>query len=336
MSARVAVVILNFNTARLLEQFLPRVLQTDYPNFEVVVADNASSDDSVNLCNELFPQVRLIEIEENLGYAGGYNHALKQVHSDYYVLLNSDVEVPANWLTPLVNMAENDARIAAAQPVILDYYKKTHFEYAGAAGGWIDRYGYPFCRGRVFHVLEEQQGQYANDSDIFWASGAAMFVRARDFHDVGGFDAHFFAHMEEIDLCWRLQLAGKRIVHCPDSAVYHMGGGTLSHQSAYKTYLNFRNGLLLLEKNLPEAQRSGIIFRRLLLDGIAAVKFFMGGKFSHAWSIWKAHRYFHKNRKRFRPERPIELQPLTGYYKGSIVWDFYARGRRYFNAIVKH
>jgi GT2 family glycosyltransferase len=335
MSARVSVVILNFNTARLLEQFLPKVLQTDYPDLEVVVADNASSDDSVTLCKEMFPQVRLIELKENLGYAGGYNYVLNQVTADYYVLLNSDVEVPENWLKPLVDAAERDSGIAAVQPVILDYYKKTHFEYAGAAGGWIDRYGYPFCRGRVFHVLEEQQEQYATDANIFWASGAAMFIRAQDFHAAGGFDPHFFAHMEEIDLCWRLQLAGKRIVHCPGSSVYHMGGGTLSHQSAHKTYLNFRNGLLLLEKNLPEAQRSGIILRRLLLDGIAAIKFFVSGKLPHARAIWKAHRYFHKNRQLFRPQHTIEVQPLAGYYKGSIVWDFYARGRRRFSDIVK-
>ena len=335
MSARVSVVILNFNTARLLEQFLPGVLESDYSNFEVVVADNASSDDSVTLCREKFPQVRLIEIKDNLGYAGGYNHALKQIVADYYVLLNSDVEVTPNWLKPLVNLAETDPDIAAIQPTLLDFNHRTRFEYAGAAGGWIDRYGYPFCRGRIFHVLEEQKGQYADKTDIFWASGAALFVRAADFHAAGGFDGHFFAHMEEIDLCWRLQLAGKRIKYCPESTVFHMGGGTLNQQSAHKTFLNFRNGLLLLEKNLPERDRSGIIFRRLLLDGVAAVKFFLSGKFRHSWAIWRAHRFFHAKRRQFRPENPVVDRELSGYYRGSVVADFYLRGKRRFSDIIQ-
>jgi GT2 family glycosyltransferase len=336
MSPKVSVVVLNFNTSTLLEQLVPLVLDSDYPNLEVIIADNASTDNSVALCRSLFPQVRMIETGVNLGYAGGYNHVLKQVEADYYVLLNSDVEVPSHWLQPMVALAEAEADIAAIQPTILDYYHKSRFEYAGAAGGWIDRYGYPFCRGRVFHVLEEQQEQYANQADIFWASGAAMFIRASNFHAAGGFDQHFFAHMEEIDLCWRLQLAGKRIVYCPESTVYHMGGGTLSHQSAQKTYLNFRNGLLLLEKNLAEELRAKIILGRLFLDGIAAVKFILTGKLSHAWAIWRAHRYFHRNRRRFRPEHPVAATRLSGNYSGSIVWDFYLRGKRRFRDILQH
>ncbi len=335
MSPKVAVVILNYNTSHLLERFLPLVQQSTYPNLEIVVADNASTDNSVSLCVQQFPDVRILETGSNLGYAGGYNHVLPQVAADFFVLLNSDVEVTPNWLEPMVSLATKHPEIAAIQPAILDFHKKSHFEYAGAAGGWIDRYGYPFCRGRVFHVLEAQEQQYSTPSDIFWASGAAMFIRAADFHAAGGFDQHFFAHMEEIDLCWRLQLSGKRIVYCPDSTIYHMGGGTLSHQSSHKTYLNFRNGLLMLEKNLTEKERSGIIFRRLLLDGLAAVKFMAAAKFSHVWAIWKAHRYFHQQRSKFRPLVPREPRTLSGRYDGSIVWEFYVRGKKHFRSIVR-
>lgn len=335
MNPRVAVVVLNYNTRHLLERFLPLVLESTYANLEIVVADNASTDDSVAVCAQKFPEVRILETGTNLGYAGGYNHVLRQVQADFYVLLNSDVEVTPNWLEPMVALAATDPNVAAIQPAILDFHRKSHFEYAGAAGGWIDRYGYPFCRGRVFHVLEAQDQQYDAPADIFWASGAAMFIRAADFHAAGGFDQHFFAHMEEIDLCWRLQLAGKRIVYCPDSTIYHIGGGTLSHQSARKTYLNFRNGLLMLEKNLSEKERSGIIFRRLLLDGLAAVKFMAAAKFSHVWAIWKAHRYFHTQRHKFRPGSPHKTVQLTGRYGGSIVWDFYLRGRKRFREIVR-
>lgn len=331
MSPSVAIVILNYNTRGQLQAFLPGVLASDYEHFHVVVADNGSKDGSADWIAAHHPEVRLIRFEQNHGYAGGYNEALKQVDADYYVLLNSDVEVPPSWLRPLVECAERHPDMAAAQPYIFDQKQKNVYEYAGAAGGWIDRFGYPFCRGRLFDTVEDLSTPF-EEAQVFWASGAALFIRAADFHAAGGFDPRFFAHMEEIDLCWRLQLAGKRIYACPDSTVYHVGGGTLKKQSPFKTFLNFRNGLLLLEKNLPAEIRGKTVFLRMCLDGIAALKFLAGGKWADFTAVFKAHVYFHRQRRKFRPQQPVGLpfSKLSGYYGRSVVWQYFARGIKRF------
>lgn len=326
MSPSVAIVILNYNTRGQLQEFLPGVLATAYDNFRVVVADNGSKDGSADWIAAQHPDVHLIRFEQNHGYAGGYNEALKQVSADYYVLLNSDVEVPADWLRPLVQCAERHTDLAAVQPFILDQKQKDRYEYAGAAGGWIDRFGYPFCRGRLFDNLESAAIGF-DEAPVFWASGAALFIRAADFHAIGGFDARFFAHMEEIDLCWRLQLAGKKVYACPESRIYHVGGGTLKKQSPFKTFLNFRNGLLLLEKNLPAETRGKTILLRMCLDGIAAVRFLASGNWADFAAVFKAHVYFHRNRRKFRPKVPVNrtFASLAGYYGGSVVWQHFAR-----------
>jgi GT2 family glycosyltransferase len=334
MEPRVSVVILNYNTRQYLEQLLPSVLATDWPNLEVVVADNCSKDGSADFVATHFPQVRLIRFDENHGYTGGYNKALNTIAADYYVLLNSDVEVPADWLRPLVALAEANPALAAAQPMIMDFNHRQRFEYAGAAGGYIDRYGYPFCRGRLFDVLEENHGQYPTEP-VFWASGAAFFVRARDYHAAGGLDTRFFAHMEEIDLCWRLQSMGKHVYAVAESRVYHIGGGTLNKQSAFKTYLNFRNGLLLLEKNLPQRGKVKTIFIRMILDGIAAFRFILMGQWHSFLAIIRAHIYFHRNRRKFRPETRGQAPHanLAGYFHGSLVLQFFLRKRRKFTEL---
>jgi GT2 family glycosyltransferase len=331
MNPSVAVVILNYNTRGQLQQFLPGVLATSYDNLQVVVADNGSNDGSADWVQSQHPSVRLIRFEQNHGYAGGYNEALKQVSADFYVLLNSDVEVPSDWLRPLVKCAERHADLAAVQPIILDQKQKDRYEYAGAAGGWIDRFGYPFCRGRIFDSLENVSQAYP-EAPVFWASGAALFIRAEDFHGVSGFDARFFAHMEEIDLCWRLQLAGKTVYACPESRVYHVGGGTLKKQSPFKTFLNFRNGLLLLEKNLPARERSRTIFIRMCLDGIAALKFLAGGKWKDFAAVFRAHVYFHRHRRQFRPQTAVNrpFSSMAGFFPGSVVWQYFARGVKRF------
>lgn len=331
MSPSVAVVILNYNTRGQLQQFLPGVLATDCDNFSVIVADNASTDGSADWLEEHHPELRVIRLEQNYGYAGGYNEALQQVSADYYVLLNSDVEVKPDWLKPLLDCARRHPDLAAAQPLILDQKQPEKYEYAGAAGGWIDRYGYPFCRGRLFDSLEDADVVF-DEAQVFWASGAAMFIRAADFHAIGGFDARFFAHMEEIDLCWRLQSSGKAVYACPQSRVYHVGGGTLKKQSPFKTYLNFRNGLLLLEKNLASGERSRTVFIRMLLDGVAALKFLAAGKWGDFSAVFKAHVYFHRHRRKFRSQSGTQrpFSSLSGYYNGSVVWQYFARGVKRF------
>ncbi len=242
-SPHVAVVILNWNGRKFLEQFLPSVLASTYTDYSVIVADNGSTDDSIAFLAANFPQVRIINNGQNFGFAKGYNEALKLVESEYYILLNSDVEVSPGWIEPMVSLLENDAQMAACQPKILSYHNKTMFEYAGAAGGWLDKYGYPFAKGRVFDICEEDKGQYDQVEPIFWASGAALFVRSTVYHQMKGFDEYFFAHQEEIDLCWRIQLAGYTVFSCPSSVVYHVGGGTLPKGNSLKTFLNFRNNL---------------------------------------------------------------------------------------------
>lgn len=284
---KVAIVILNYNGKAHLERYLPSVIEHSNGH-DIIIADNASTDDSVDFLKKNYPQLQLIINGENGGFAKGYNDALAHVEADYYVLLNSDVEVTPAWVDSIIEHMEAAPHVVAAQPKILSYKEKSKFEHAGAAGGFIDKNYYPFCRGRIFANAEEDHGQYDSDKQIFWATGACMFIRAKSFHDAGGFDADFFAHMEEIDLCWRLQNMGHEIWCYPSSTVYHLGGGTLNYMSPFKTYLNFRNNLYMIHKN-HDGMLLGIILKRLFLDGIAGAKFFFGGQFKHTWSVLRAH-----------------------------------------------
>ena len=330
---KVSIVILNYNTAGLLEKLVPFALKTNYSNFEVVVADNASTDESCAVIEKHFPSVRLIRLDKNHGFAQGYNLALEQIHTPYAVLLNSDVEVDPNWLSPLIELMERHPDMGAIQPKILDYYKRDHFEYAGASGGFIDRFAYPFCRGRLMDTLEEDRGQHDAPMSVLWASGAAMLVRLEAYRQVGGLDADFFAHMEEIDLCWRMQNAGYYVVAGTEAKVYHMGGGTLDSMKPRKTYLNFRNNMALITKNLPFTDWVKIFVARLFLDGLAGVKFLLEGKPGHTWAIVKAHwsfffmlPYWWRKRKHSNPMTP--LRRLTGGVPKSLIYHYYARGVR--------
>ena len=288
-----AIVILNWNGKAWLERFLPTLVSNSI-EATVFVADNGSNDDSVSFLTQEFPTVKIIENNENLGFAGGYNKALNHIHADYYVLINSDVEVTENWLSPIVSLMDGDKNIAACQPKILDYNNREKFEYAGASGGYIDNLGYPFCRGRIFDDLEEDKGQYNDATEVFWATGACIFVRADAFWEVGGFDADFFAHQEEIDLCWRMKNKGYKNMVEPKSVVYHVGGGTLDAGSPFKTHLNFRNNLKMLFKNLPLPSLFMVIPMRLLLDGLAAFTFLNKPKgIHHLFAIIKAHFTFY-------------------------------------------
>ena len=290
---KTAVVILNWNGKDWLEKFLPTIVRYS-AEATVFVADNGSEDDSKSFLTQDFPAVKIIENKENLGFAGGYNKALNQIHAEYYVLLNSDIEVTEGWLSPIIKLMDSDKNIAACQPKLLDYTNKEKFEYAGASGGFIDNLGYPFCRGRIFDSLEEDKGQYNDAIEVFWATGACIFVRSDVFWEVGGFDEDFFAHQEEIDLCWRLKNKGYKIMVEPNSVVYHVGGGTLDAGSPFKTYLNFRNNLFMLFKNLPLPSLFMVIPMRLLLDGVAALTFLNKPKgIHHLFAIMKAHFTFY-------------------------------------------
>ena len=331
---KVAIVILNYNTRPLLERFLPGVLSTEYANKEVWVADNASTDDSAEFTKEHFKEVKLIVSDENLGYAGGYNWALSQIEADYYVLLNSDVQVPSGWLKPLVDLAIADKRIGAIQPKILDAKEPKLFEYAGASGGMLDKWGYPFCRGRIFDTLEEDKGQYNDVFNIFWASGACLFINADLYHKSGGLDADFFAHMEEIDLCWRLQRMGYTVKVQPRSEVFHIGGGTLAEGSDRKYFLNFRNNLFLLAKNLSSPFWLFTILWRMVLDGVSAFKFLLGGQSSLFGTVINAHfafwGKFHTILGKRRWVKTLGTEDVTLHPK-SIVWQYFAKGKKLFN-----
>ncbi|RWY54215.1 glycosyltransferase family 2 protein [Mucilaginibacter gilvus] len=336
---KVAVVILNWNGLKHLEQFLPGVLASTYPNLDIIVGDNASTDGSITFLTGRYPSIRLIENDHNYGFTGGYNRVLAQVEADYYVLLNSDVEVTPNWIEPVITLMESDESIAAAGPKLRSFAQKTHFEYAGAAGGFIDRFGYPFCRGRIFDVLEEDMGQYDTPGEVFWASGAALFIKKKLWDAAGGFDESFFAHMEEIDLCWRLKNMGYKVMYCPQSMVYHVGGGTLNAESPFKTYLNFRNNLLLLKNNLPFWKAFFTIGLRFWLDLLALVKFLADGKSKSAWAISKAHRNFVRkllSKSKVKSQKlKVSSGNLSGYYSRSIVWDFFVGKKKKFNELVE-
>ena len=336
---KVAVVILNYNGASMLGRFLPSVIKYS-PGTEIVVADNASTDDSVALLAAGFPSVRVVQLDRNYGFADGYNKALEQVDAEYYLLLNSDVEVTEGWLAPMLSFMESNPKAVACQPKILAYNNKTHFEYAGAAGGFIDRYGYPYCRGRLFDIVEQDNGQYDDVCRIFWATGAAMMVRSAAFHDAGGFDGRFFAHMEEVDLCWRMLARGGEIYAVPGSKVYHVGGATLNKSNPHKTFLNFRNNLLMLYKNLPAAELRGVMRVRAVLDYVAALKFLLTG----AWGDFKAVLCARREYKRMRGEYgsvreqnlAMAVVPVVKERAAfSLLWQYYMKRKKYFPQLNK-
>jgi len=335
---KVAVVILNWNGRNMLERFIPDVLlHSQGEGAAVYVVDNGSTDSSVECIRTSFPTVRLITFEENLGFAGGYDRALRQIEAEYVVLLNSDVEVTADWLSPLIGYLDIHPEVAACQPKIRSWSNRKSFEYAGAAGGFIDGYGYPFCRGRILNTLEEDKGQYDTVIPVFWATGAAFCIRREDYLSVGGLDERFFAHMEEIDLCWRLHRAGKRIVCIPDSVVYHVGGGTLQADSPHKTFLNFRNNLLMLYKNLSSAEWKKIFRMRLFLDYLAAFSFVLQGKLPHARAIRRAHRSFDEMKvfykDRMEAEDKSAVISSSVKFRGSILWNYYVKGLKHFSEL---
>ena len=332
-----AIVILNWNGKKFLQQFLPSVISSVYSNLQIIVADNDSSDDSISFLQQNYPQIRIIKNAANEGFAKGYNTALKQVESDYYILLNSDVEVTPNWIAPVIELMETDALIAACQPKILAYHHKTMFEYAGACGGWLDSFGYPFTRGRVFDDCEKDNGQYDTPQLCFWATGAAMFVKASAYHEAGGLDEFFFAHQEEIDLCWRLQLAGYKIMVQPASTVFHVGGGTLPKGNNRKTFLNFRNNLIMLAKNLSFGTALWKIPFRMGLDGLSAWRGLFSGDTGYFVAVIKSHFHFlgwllfQKKRSVFAKKHDGKV---NGWYKGSVVWAYFMKKKKTFTEIV--
>lgn len=336
--APAAVVILNWNGREWLERFLPTVLRHTGDEAEVIVADNGSTDDSLVWLSTTHPDVHVIPMRENLGFAGGYNKALKQVDAEFYVLLNSDVEVTPGWCSGLLEHLKARPDMAACQPKVLSHMDRGMFEHAGAAGGFIDRNGYPFCRGRIFETTEPDTGQYDDDREVFWATGACLLVRSSAFHAAGGFDASLFAHMEEIDLCWRMRRTGWRIGYCHKVKVYHVGGGALGYGSPRKTYLNFRNSLIVLTKNLHEGWLPMRLLRRLVLDGLAAWKFLFEGHAAHSWQVGRAHRHFFRRLPRALKERrrllALERSPdLTGMYHRSVAFDRYILGQKRFSEL---
>lgn len=332
---KVAVVILNWNGKHWLEKFLPDVIARS-PEAEVIIADNASTDDSLAYLEAHFPGIRIVQNTENGGFAKGYNDALRHIDAEYYVLLNSDVEVSEGWLPPLLKCMEAE-NVVACQPKIRSYDQTAYFEYAGAAGGFMDKNYYPFCRGRIFDELEQDQGQYDHTMEVFWASGACMLIRAAEFQRAGGFDEDFFAHMEEIDLCWRLKRSGWKIMVVPDSVVYHVGGGTLDYTSPRKVYLNFRNNLLMIVKN-HDGWLFGRLFWRLCLDGIAAMRYLFGGKFALFAAVVKAHFSHHSQfgkslKKRKHLKKHAQSFNTNGWYRGNILWAYFFKGNKRFSSL---
>jgi len=330
---RCSIVILNWNGAKMLRQYLPSVVAcTTLPNTEIVVADNGSTDDSLEVLKD-FPSVRVIRLYQNYGFAEGYNRALKEIDAEYTILLNSDVEVTEGWLTPLLDFMDVHPNVAATMPKIRSYLHKERFEHAGAAGGYMDRLVYPYCRGRILNHVEEDKGQYDTIAQVFWATGACMCVRTATYKELGGLDSDFFAHMEEIDLCWRMQMRGYQLYCIPQSVVYHLGGGALNYESPRKTYLNFRNCLLMIYKNLPMPQLLGVWIVRFFLDYVAALQLLLTGKAKNAWAVFQARCAFWHMRKSFRQKRQTNLQKATITYpttitQRSILFDYYFRGLR--------
>lgn len=336
---KVAIVILNWNGRNFLEQFLPTVIE--YSNgAEIIIADNNSKDDSVSFLRNNFPGVRLILLEKNTGFTGGYNKALQQVQSDIYVLLNSDVEVTEGWLQPAIDLMIKDKTVVACQPKVRSYHDRELLEHAGACGGFIDYLGYPFCRGRIYNHLEEDRGQYDDACEIFWATGACMFIRSDIFHQLGGFDDDFFAHMEEIDLCWRIHRAGYKIMVQPQSIIYHVGGGTLPKHNSRKTYYNFRNNLMMIHKNQIAPRVWWILLVRLFLDVLAGLKFLFEGHAADCFAVLKAHFYFYKHftrRQKLRMQSLPDInQKLPCVYQKNIVLAHYLLGKKKFSELEQN
>ncbi len=330
--ASISIVILNYNGKHFLEQFLPSVIAYSIEH-EIVIADNNSSDGSLEFLRNDYPGIKLIEFSENFGFCTGYNKAIQQLNSDYIVLLNSDIEVTENWIDPVIGLFESDEKIAAIQPKLLDYKSKDKFEYAGGAGGFIDKYGYPFCRGRIFDTIETDTGQYDDSREIFWATGACLFIRTKLFKDYGGFDDDFFAHMEEIDLCWRMKNDGYKVYYCGNSIIFHVGGGTLPYANPHKTYLNFRNSLMMLLKNLPIESLIWNVPVRWIVDYIAAAKFLLSGDVRDAFMVLKAHLYIWKNIKSVFQKRRKSNKSIknpVGIYPKFLLFDYHIGKRRKF------
>ncbi len=335
--SKVSVVILNYNGRRHLEEFLPSIIShTPRSEAEIIIADNNSSDGSVQFLESHYANIRRIQLGVNYGYAGGYNESLKQIESEYFVLLNSDVEVTDGWLPPIINYLDTNNNVAAAMPKIRAYTNRDYFEYAGACGGFIDKYGYPFCRGRILYEIEKDEGQYNSIRDIFWASGACLVIRAELFRLAGGFDQDFFAHMEEIDLCWRLKSMGHRIVIVPESVVYHLGGGTLPINTPRKMFLNYRNSLYLLQKNLPRNKLILILFARACLDSVSAIVYLSKFSFGFFWAVIKAHmqfygKLFYTHKKRKTVKKLAVVDQVTEIYPKSMVFNFMIKKKRLFS-----
>ena len=336
---RVSVVILNWNGVDMLRKFMPSVIDNSVgEGIEICVADNASSDGSLEMLRTEFPVVRLIELDRNYGFAEGYNRALAQVDAEYVVLLNSDVEVTPHWLEPLLDYMDTHSGTVACQPKLLSWHNKEYFEYAGASGGFIDRYGYPFCRGRIFDVVEKDCGQYDTVTEVMWVTGAALFIRLADYREVGGLDGHFFAHMEEIGQCWRLRARGRMLVCVPQSTVYHVGGATLKKENPHKTFLNFRNNLVMLYKNLPQEELGPVMRVRAVLDYVAALSFLLKGQFPNMWAVLRARRAFHLLRPSFADARKENLKKtslpmIPERVKSSILVGFYLSGKKFFSQL---
>ncbi|TAL59238.1 MAG: glycosyltransferase family 2 protein [Bacteroidetes bacterium] len=336
---KTAIVILNWNGLGYLKKFLGTVVKYTVNNGTIVcVADNSSTDGSQDWIAENFKDVKLIKLDKNYGFAGGYNLAIEQLNSEYFVLMNTDIEVTGGWLEPLVSFMDNNPDVASCQPKILSFNNKDHFEYAGAAGSFIDKYGYPFCRGRIFNNVEEDRGQYDSQIDVFWSSGACMIVRSDAWKKCEGFDSGFFAHMEEIDLCWRFHKAGYRVCYIPDSVVYHVGGGSLPYNSPFKTYLNFRNSLYLLYKNLPDNKLHKVLFIRKLLDALAAFIFLLKGNFGSFKSVWNSHMDYYRNMNDLKVKRKIVKKLEVNHssipvLNKSIVFEFYVKGNRTYESL---
>ena len=336
---KLSIVILNWNGSHHLKRFLPSVVKhSQYDWAEIIVADNFSTDESYHVINKEFPSVKYLQLEQNYGFAKGYNNALKSNTSEYLLLLNSDVEVTPNWLEPMIQFMDSHPLVGACQPKIMQLDQPDRFEYAGASGGFIDCYGFPFCRGRIVNVQEQDHGQYDDPISVFWASGAAVLVRGNLWHDFGGFDADFWAHMEEIDFCWRMKNRGYKVAVCPSSKVFHLGGGSLSYGSPQKIFLNFRNNLFLLFKNLPKGKLYKTLFIRMLLDAIAAVQFLATGQPKAFVKVLEAHLAFYRNLKKLRLKRKVLLQKVTTpnhseVYKGSVIFDFFIAGKKKFSLL---
>lgn len=329
---KVAIVILNWNGKHMLEQFLPSVIANTTSDAEVIVADNGSTDDSIAFLHKFYPTLRVITLDQNYGFADGYNRALSQVEADYYVLLNDDVEVTPNWIAPVIEQMNQNPLTAICQPKLLMYSQRDTFEYAGGAGGFIDKYGYPFCRGRLFTTLEKDNGQYNDPREIFWASGAAMFVRADVWKELGGLDGEFFAHMEEIDFCWRAKNIGYRVEYCPYSVVYHVGGGTLPKSNPRKTYLNFRNNIAMLYKNLPKNQLAWVMTCRIMLDYVAAFKFLLEKKPKEFHAVVKAHHAFFKWMPKLKARRNHNSKPVSCKLNQLLLIQYYLLNKKQFTA----